>query len=165
MEDKSLKLDLVKTNFIIFGAVLSAIKLKFPYFPPHVAIGSFLLAITALLQYLSLIPGFSLLTGNEDVDDLQKREKALENGYILLGFTAYEFLIFGFSYPYLSDGDLLMDAMPFIFAVLIYGSRIFTAEIHPQNKWSWYDSLVVVLLMMLVGTVTVGVYLRLPILP
>lgn len=162
MANETLKLELVKVNFLILGAVLSAVNIGFRFYEPHIVIGTVLIAITALLQYLSLIPGFTMLTGREDPTTLEEREEVLDNGYILLGFTAYTFLIFGFSTPHVTYSSVFL-ILPFAFAILIFLIRVTVIRQHPDMELSTYGILVVFSILILIGLVSFFVIFNLSI--
>ncbi|ELZ00298.1 hypothetical protein C482_08853 [Natrialba chahannaoensis JCM 10990] len=162
MDDRELKLELVKLNIVVFGAVVSAISLGVSYFEPHIALGTALLGITAFLQYMSLMPEFSMLSSSDSESIIKKRDKKLNEWYIILGSGAYIFLIFGFAYPHiLSDSNLfgleVGAVLPFLGILGMYVIRLNLLKEHPTRDATKFDSLVFGLLLLLIGLLTLGV--------
>ncbi|WP_255193021.1 hypothetical protein [Natronobeatus ordinarius] len=157
MVDSGLKLELVKLNLIVFGATISAITLNVEYYELHIVLGTLILGITAFLQYLSIMPEFAILSKEENVEDLEERDRKLNEWYMLLGSGAYIFLLFGFAYPHTFSGSSIGAALPFVMIIAMYLWRMYLLKLHPTREASLFDSAVLVLLIILISLLTFGV--------
>lgn len=157
MSNREFKLDLVKVNFVIFGAVISAIALEFSYSEILVALGLAILGSTAFMQYLSLLPEFSITWPTDDAEVIEKREEKLDSWYLFFGSTSYIFLSFGFIVPHAFPGSFLGATLPFVFVLLIFLLRLILLSSHPTKELDGLDKSLTVLFSVLILSLTVAV--------
>lgn len=139
----SFKLDLVKFNFLIFGAGISAIEVGINYSNPHLTVGLGILGATVFMQYLSFLPEFSMISLSDSEEEINSQMKSLDEWYIILASVAYLFLMFSFVIPYGFPDSLIGAALPVLFGVSIFAVRVMLVSNHPSKELTKMDAIVV----------------------
>lgn len=157
MVSDDFKLELVKLNFVIFGAGISGIKIGIEYSKVHITVGLCILGATVFMQYLSFLPEFSIVWPSDDEAKIKNNMKILDEWYMVLGSIAYLFLIFGFVIPYGFPDSFIGAALPFLFAFVIFNLRLWLLSHHPSKEVNELDKGIVIGFCVLLALLTVGI--------
>lgn len=155
--DIETKLELVKLNLVVFGAVISAISLGVAYNELHILVGLSMLGIVGFWQYFSILPEYSSLQIPQNAEGINIEEEKLDGWYLVFGGIAYLFLLFGFVHQYILPESTAIAALPFIFAVLVCLHRLVVLDIHQTKHLEYGDQILVALFAGLLGMITLAI--------